>query len=92
MKHDVVQKAAKSKHAFHIDEALNGIPVEAWRNQPNHPEYTNQVLKKLQDFSNDNPNATLQECYDFLTDLIDDIKTAITNNPNLHLNHFYINL
>ena len=81
-----IQNAAKSKDAFHINEALNGIPVAAWRNQPNHPAYTNRVFQKLQDFDNLNPNATPEECYTFLTGLIDDIKNAITNNPGLHLN------
>ncbi|BFO66026.1 hypothetical protein KCF3NO3_20090 [Chryseobacterium sp. KCF3-3] len=86
IEHDVIQRAALSGNAFHIDEALNGIAVTSWRNQPNHYIYTNKILKKLNSFTSTHPNATPQECYNFLTGLINDIKTWIINNPNSHLN------
>lgn len=82
----VIQRAAKSGSAFHMNEALNGIAVAAWRNQPNHTAYNNLINTKLNNFINLNPNATPQECYEFLTDLIDNIRTWVVNNPNSHLN------
>lgn len=82
----VVQKAAKHGSAFHMNEALNGIAVAAWRNQPNHNTYNNIINSKLDAFRDLNPNATPQECYEFLTDLIEDIRTWVINNPNSHLN------
>ena len=81
-----VQKAAKYGSAFHMNEALNGIAVAAWRNQPNHQIYNDVINGKLDAFRNLNTNATPQECYEFLTDLINDIRTWIVNNPNSHLN------
>jgi hypothetical protein len=81
-----VQRAAKYGSAFHMNEALNGIEVAAWRNQPNHNTYNNIIDGKLDAFRNLNPNATPQECYEFVTNLIHDIRTWVINNPNSHLN------
>jgi hypothetical protein len=81
-----VQKAAKYGGAFHMNEALNGIAVAAWRNQPNHNAYNALIDSKLDTFRDLYPNATPQECYNFLTDLINDIRTWVINNPNSHLN------
>lgn len=85
-----VQRAAQSGSAFHMNEALNGIPVAAWRNQPNHQTYNNVINAKLDDFRDLNQNATPQECYDFLIDLIQDIRTWVINNPNKHLNEIVL--
>jgi len=84
--HEIIQKAAKSSNAFHMNEALNGIAVAGWRNQRNHNTYDNLIISKLDAFKNLYPNATPQQCYNFLTDLINDIRTWIINNPNSHLN------
>jgi hypothetical protein len=81
-----VQRAAKHSSAFHMNEALNGIAVAAWRNQPNHNAYNDLINLRLDNFRDLNPNATPQECYEFLTDLIQDIRTWVINNPNSHLN------
>ena len=81
-----IQKAAKYSNAFHMNEALNGIAVAAWRNQPNHTQYNNLINIKLDAFRDDFPNASPQQCYNFLTNLIQDIRTWVINNPNSHLN------
>ncbi len=83
--HSVIQKAA-SIGSFHMNQVLNGVAVAAWRNQPNHNLYTQRVFQRLEAFRQFNPNATPQECNTFLIDLISDIRTAIVNNPDLHLN------
>ena len=85
-----VQKAAKYGSAFHMNEALNGIAVAAWRNQPNHNIYNNVINSKLDAFRDLNPNATPQECYEFITDLIQDIRTWVINNPSSHLNNIVL--
>lgn len=77
--HDVVQNAAKSGSAFHINEALNGITVAAWRNQPNHNIYNNLIESKLDLFNSLNPNATIDEAYNFVSDLIADVRDWIIN-------------
>ena len=85
-KNPVVQKAAKSREAFHLNETLNGIPVDSWRNQPNHDLYNNRIKGLLDNFNQSNPKASPEEAYDFLTSLISRIKTEIVNNPDKHLN------
>lgn len=88
--HSIIQKAAKSKHAFHMNEALNGIPVAAWRNRPNHSLYNHLIKSKLDDFNNLYPNANTDEAYTFVSDLIGDIRNWVINNPNSHLNELVL--
>lgn len=83
---DVIQKAAKSGSAFHMNEALNGIAVASWRNQPNHNTYNNLIESKLNTFNNLNPNASVDDAYNFVSDLIADVRDWVINNPNSHLN------
>ncbi|MGY0408873.1 MAG: AHH domain-containing protein, partial [Polaribacter sp.] len=80
---EVIQQAAKSGNAFHMNEALNGIAVATWRNQPNHNLY-NQRVQAL--FDNLSPNLTPNQAYDQLTTIVDNIRDVITNNPTVHLN------
>jgi len=40
----------------------------------------------MNDFIDEFPNATPNQCYDFLTNLIQNIRTAIQNNPNTPVN------
>jgi len=81
--HPAIQKAANFK--FHMNDALNGIPIAAWRNQPNHFSYDVKVVQKLDQIMAANP--TPQQAYIEISNLISDIKTAILNNPNTHLNN-----
>lgn len=83
---DVIQKAAKSGSAFHMNEALNGIAVASWRNQPNHNVYNNLIENKLNAFNNLNPNANVDDAYNFVSNLIADVRDWVINNPNSHLN------
>lgn len=45
--HKIVQNAAKSRGAFHMNELLNGLPIASWRNQPNHNVYNDLIKSKL---------------------------------------------
>lgn len=83
---ELVQRAAKSANAFHMNEVLNGIAIAAWRNQPNHVAYNNLINSRLDNFRDLNPNATPDECYEFLEGLINSVRTWIINHPNSHLN------
>lgn len=85
-KHSVIQEAAKSANAFHMNEVLNGIPVDSWRNQPNHDIYNNLILSRLEMIKNDFPNETPDFYYQKVAELINKAKTAIQANPNVHLN------
>lgn len=84
--HPIIQKAAFSDNQFHMSEALNGIAVPSWRNQPNHNTYNTLVKSKLDEFNDLYPDASLEESFEFVNDLISDIREWIINNPNSHLN------
>lgn len=69
------------EQGFHIDEAINGFPIESIRHSGSHPNYSNIVRSKLDNL--DLNNST------FMTDfqnIMLDIETAIINNPNTHIN------
>ncbi len=80
---DLVQKAARAGKTFHINEALNAVPVEAWRNQPNHNIYDQNVQNLLDTLPD---NLTPNEAYDEILSIIDTIRNTIINNPDVHLN------
>jgi hypothetical protein len=81
--HDAIQKAAKSGSAFHMNEALNGIAVASWRNQPNHNLYNNRVEALLDAIPS---NLSVNETYNQVTNILNTVRNAIINNPNTHLN------
>ncbi|QLC67555.1 AHH domain-containing protein [Flavobacterium sp. LPB0248] len=79
----VIQKASKSQHAFHMNEALNGIPLENAVHNGSHARYDDLIqgyLNRIPD------NATPDQCYEAVTDIINKVRTAIANNPNTHIN------
>ncbi|WP_159292199.1 hypothetical protein [Tenacibaculum maritimum] len=78
---DVIQKAAKSGNAFHINEALNGIPRPNNLHLTGHSHYNDVVGSVLTSF---NPNATIDEAYDFVSGFTNHIRDLITNNPTLN--------
>ncbi|MCG2611491.1 AHH domain-containing protein [Flavobacterium sp. SM15] len=84
--HRVVQKAAKSENAFHLNEALNGIPLSGAVHNGSHFHYDAIIGQKLNDFSTNFPNATPNQCYDKVTEIIQEVRTAIQNNPNTPIN------
>ncbi|SFI34729.1 AHH domain-containing protein [Halpernia frigidisoli] len=80
----IIQKASKSANAFHLNEALNGIAVTSWRNQPNHNIYNSRILNKLNALPS---NLTADQAYIKLMEIITQAKQAVINNPNTHLNN-----
>lgn len=88
IKHEVLQREAQANinEGFHIDQALNGIAVATWRNQPNHNTYNNLVKSKLDNYLAEFPNATPQQCYNFVSNLVNDIRDWVVSHPNSHLN------
>lgn len=87
---EIVQKAAKSGNAFHMNEALNGIPLSTAAHNGSHANYDNVIQIKFNQFKLSNPDATPDECYNFLVDLINDIRTWILNNPNVPINNIVL--
>lgn len=82
----IVQKAAKSGNAFHLNEALNGIPLSTAVHNGSHANYDGLILQKLESFRIANPNATPNQCYDQVTYIIDKIRIAISNSPTTPIN------
>jgi hypothetical protein len=66
-----------------MNQALNGIPVAAWRNQPNHNNYNNLIKSKLDALPS---NLSNNQAYNELVNILNQAKQAIINNPNTHLN------
>ena len=82
----IVQKAAKSKSAFHMNEALNGIPLPSTNHLTGHNSidgYNNtilEVLDNLNDVSTSNDHAA-----QLLEGLTNHIRNLIESNPDLNL-------
>jgi hypothetical protein len=81
--HPAIQKAAKSGSAFHINEALNGIPLTSTVHSGGHLIYNNLVEIRLNAIP---ANSTPAQAYDEIMEIIDDIRSAIQNNPNVPIN------
>jgi len=69
-----------------MNEALNGIPLNNSVHLGSHTNYDNKIIQRLNDFMQQNPNATSEQCYNAVLDLVNDVKTAINNNPTTHIN------
>ncbi|WP_017498176.1 AHH domain-containing protein [Flavobacterium sp. WG21] len=81
--HPAIQKAANCKKAFHMNDALNGIPLNTAIHSGSHGEYDKLIQKYLNKIPD---NATPDQCYEAINDIIDKVRTAITNNPGVHIN------
>lgn len=78
-----IQKASKSQHAFHMNEAINGIPLDKAIHSGSHPHYDNLIDEHLRNIS---PNATPDQAYEKVMEIITKVRTAIQNNPSVPLN------
>ena len=83
--HPAVQKAAiaNGKNPFHMNDALNGIPLSNSLHLGSHTHYDNLVQGYLQAIP---ANATPDQALDAVNALINKIRTAINNNPGVHIN------
>jgi|GEM_PF-4899532 len=83
--HPAVQKAAAVNGAnpFHMNDALNGIPLSNSVHLGSHSHYDNLVQGYLQAIP---ANATPDQALDAVNALINKIRTAINNNPGVHIN------
>ncbi|WP_169817278.1 AHH domain-containing protein [Gelidibacter algens] len=81
--HPAVQKAALSSNAFHMNEALNGIPLNTAFHSGSHPNYSNLVQQYLDAIPT---NATPEQAYTAISTLILNIRTALLNNPTTRIN------
>lgn len=69
-----------------MNEALNGIPLSTAVHSGSHGNYDGIIAQKLNTYFFNNPNVTPNQCYDKVTEIIQQIRTAIQNNPNTPIN------
>ncbi|WP_374174414.1 AHH domain-containing protein [Flavobacterium tructae] len=81
--HPIIQKAANCKQAFHMNDALNGIPLSTAIHNGSHGEYDKIIQKYLDNIPSD---ATPDFAYEKVMEIINKAKKAIQNNPNTHIN------
>lgn len=55
----------------------------------NHPNYNNEVARRLEQFRKDNPNATPKEAAEFTRNLVKELKETINNNPGTKINDLF---
>ncbi|MCD0471963.1 AHH domain-containing protein [Flavobacterium sp. JAS] len=78
-----IQKASKSQHAFHMNEALNGIPLSNAVHNGSHAHYDDLIQRYLDEIPS---NATPDEAYAKVMEILSKVRTAIQNNPGVHIN------
>ncbi|WP_298148332.1 AHH domain-containing protein [Flavobacterium sp.] len=83
--HPAIQKAAQStiNQGFHLDTALNGIPLSTTRHSGSHHQYTQRIYALLNDI---NLNQTNDAVYNEVLSKINYIKNKINQNSNLNIN------
>lgn len=78
----MVQKAAKSDKAFHMNEALNGIPLLENLHFTGHPTYSNKIEDIL--VNNFDENMSPEDAINFIEGLTNHIRNLINNNQTLN--------
>lgn len=81
----IVQKAAKSAEAFHMNDILNGIPLPTTGHLTGHNLYNDKLNQILTNLNNSNPNMSANQAYNHILALTNQIKTLIKNNPTYNL-------
>ncbi|MDD2985193.1 AHH domain-containing protein [Flavobacterium sp.] len=79
----IVQKAAKSGDAWHMNDIINGIPLPSTNHLTGHNLYNNKIGQKLTQLNA--ISNTPQEAYVNLVNFTNQVKTLIQNNPNMNL-------
>lgn len=81
--HPIVQKAAKSADAFHLNEALNGIPVPSAGHLKGHNLYNQKIFNILEQLNLGNPSPS--QSYDRINHLINYLNNLIDTNKSLNM-------
>lgn len=78
-----IQKAALSSNAFHLNEALNGIPLTTAVHSGSHANYTARIEQYLNAIPS---NLPPDQVYNEVVKVINKVKVAIQNNPSTPIN------
>ena len=85
----IIQKAARSKKEFHMNDFLNGIPLEKSIHVEGmaHPAYNNRVREALREIDQRyNSNISPEDAGKEIGILVSKIRKAIIENPGVNLN------
>ena len=66
-----------------MNEALNGIPIHTDFHFGSHPNYSSIIQQRLDAID---INLAPDDIFDEIVDIINDVTTAIQNNPTTHIN------
>ena len=80
--HPLVQKAAKSKNGFHLNETLNGIPLPSGNHLTGHSAYSAKVTEVLDKILESLSSGSTSEAYLKLKNFIEYLDDLIKSNPN----------
>lgn len=83
--HKLIQKLAKSKNAFHLNERYNGMALTAIQHTGSHSNYTTQITRKLDEIFN--KNMSDDDAFREVKTFIDKIVNSINANPNTSINN-----
>ncbi|MBA4154284.1 MAG: hypothetical protein C0512_08070 [Flavobacterium sp.] len=82
---NLVQKAAKSNNAFHMNQFSNGFPLPTSNHLTGHNLYNSKIQSILQANSAQIENMSPTQAYNFLTGLNNHIKGLFQANQNMNL-------
>jgi hypothetical protein len=91
--HPVVQEARQG--GFKQDGKENKIDVEKFDKNTgegrhgNHPEYNKEMLRKLNEFEEKNPNRTVEQSTDFVRGSVSDTRNLINSKPDTKINDLF---
>jgi hypothetical protein len=83
--HPLVQQAAKSSREFHLNKALNGLPLPSSAHLTGHSLYNKKIREVLDEYHFDNPNLSDEAAYDFMEDFAVYLKGLMQAHPNKSL-------
>jgi hypothetical protein len=82
--HPLIQKLAKSKNGFHLNERYNGLALTEIQHLGSHNEYTQRVTKALDDILN--KNLSDDDAFREVKNLLEKISNAINAAPTTKIN------
>lgn len=80
--HPLVQQAARSQHAFHMNKAENGIGMLNNLHLTGHPTYTTKISRKLSAMGE---NLSPDQAYQKLSELMEQVRSIIQQFPDKNL-------
>ena len=86
--HSLVQKAAKGDNAFHLNEVLNGLPLNSIQHAPPHDIYNTKIINRLDNLylQNGGKYMSNSKAEELVRALSNEIKVWVSAHPNSSIN------